>query len=153
MCNNLIINIPKVSSLGVKLRGLINTNNHIYHFRFLFISGQPIRSQLRLSINKFIRMLISWYWQLQAALESTRLESLIISNAINFCNLLIVDLFLSRSFNCRPYVESDTPSKIISKYQLAARYGRTENANCGQQYDDCIINFLDIVKSVTNLLL
>lgn len=52
-----------------------------------------------------------------------------------------------------PYIESDTPSKIISKYQLAARYGRTENANCAVQYDDCIVNFLDLVQSVTNLIL
>jgi len=51
-----------------------------------------------------------------------------------------------------PYIESDTPSKIISKYQLAARYGRTEKANCAIQYDDCIVNFLDMIQSVTNLI-
>jgi len=49
-----------------------------------------------------------------------------------------------------PYTETEEPSRIVSKYQLAARYGRQEQANCAAQYDGCMVNFLDAVQGVIN---
>ncbi|RWS01649.1 uncharacterized protein B4U79_10666 [Dinothrombium tinctorium] len=51
-----------------------------------------------------------------------------------------------------PYTETDEPSRIVSKYQLAARYGRQDNANCAAQYDGCMINFLDLIQGIINLI-
>ncbi|XP_054154266.1 uncharacterized protein LOC128952837 [Oppia nitens] len=50
-----------------------------------------------------------------------------------------------------PYTEIEEPLKVVSKYQLAARYGRQDNANCAAQYDGCLVNFLDIVQGLINL--
>ena len=51
---------------------------------------------------------------------------------------------------CSPYTETDEPSRIVSKYQLAARYGRQDNANCAAQYDGCVVNFLDAFHGLIN---
>lgn len=51
----------------------------------------------------------------------------------------------------RPYTEAEEPLKVVSKYQLAARYGRQDNANCAAQYDGCLVNFLDLVQGLINL--
>jgi len=50
-----------------------------------------------------------------------------------------------------PYTEAEEPLKVVSKYQLAARYGRQDNANCAAQYDGCLVNFLDIIQGLINL--
>ncbi|GFS66488.1 uncharacterized protein TNIN_255991 [Trichonephila inaurata madagascariensis] len=49
-----------------------------------------------------------------------------------------------------PYTKSEDPNNVVSKYQLAARYGRQSNANCGVQYDGCMLNLLDIVQALVN---
>ncbi|KAG8191318.1 hypothetical protein JTE90_006068 [Oedothorax gibbosus] len=49
-----------------------------------------------------------------------------------------------------PYTKNEDPTNTISKYQLAARYGRQSNANCGIQYDGCMLNLLDIVQALVN---
>ena len=59
-------------------------------------------------------------------------------------------LFFYFFFTCRPYTETDEPSRIVSKYQLAARYGRQDNANCAAQYDGCVVNFLDAFHGLIN---
>jgi hypothetical protein len=56
-----------------------------------------------------------------------------------------------KKYNFRPYTEAEEPLKVVSKYQLAARYGRQDNANCAAQYDGCMINFLDVVQGLINL--
>lgn len=43
----------------------------------------------------------------------------------------------------------DDPSKM-SKFQLAARYGKSDNANCGLQYHGCMFNPLDIIQTIMN---
>jgi hypothetical protein len=48
-----------------------------------------------------------------------------------------------------PYTESDT-NRVVSKYQLAARYGREDTANCKNQYDGCVVNFLDALNGIFN---
>lgn len=53
---------------------------------------------------------------------------------------------------CRPYLDSEDANKIVSKYQLAARYGRGENANCAAQYDGCMVNVLDLFQSAVNMI-
>lgn len=51
-----------------------------------------------------------------------------------------------------PYTETEeSPTRVVSKYQLAARYGRQENANCSSQYDGCMVNLLDIIQAMINL--
>jgi len=60
---------------------------------------------------------------------------------------LILQLFFP------PYTETEEPSKVVSKYQLAARYGRQDNANCAAHYDGCMVNFLDLVQGLINLIL
>jgi len=51
-----------------------------------------------------------------------------------------------------PYTETDESKvRVVSKYQLAARYGRQDNANCSSQYDGCMVNILDIVQALINL--
>lgn len=47
----------------------------------------------------------------------------------------------------RTYVDNRSEATITSKYQLAAKYGR-ENKNCAEQYDDCVISFLDITRKL-----
>ncbi|XP_015907748.1 uncharacterized protein [Parasteatoda tepidariorum] len=49
-----------------------------------------------------------------------------------------------------PYKNAEDPSNVVSKYQLAARYGRQSNANCGVQYDGCMLNLLDIIQAFVN---
>ncbi|XP_035233000.1 uncharacterized protein LOC118204819 [Stegodyphus dumicola] len=49
-----------------------------------------------------------------------------------------------------PYTKTEDPNNVVSKYQLAARYGRQSNANCGVQYDGCMLNLLDIVQALVN---
>ncbi|XP_013794339.1 uncharacterized protein LOC106478346 [Limulus polyphemus] len=49
-----------------------------------------------------------------------------------------------------PYLETEEPLKVVSKYQLAARYGRQDRANCGKQYDGCMISFLDLIQAIVN---
>ncbi|KAF8765256.1 uncharacterized protein LOC129970931 [Argiope bruennichi] len=49
-----------------------------------------------------------------------------------------------------PYTKAEDPNNVVSKYQLAARYGRQSNANCGVQYDGCMLNLLDIVQALVN---
>ena len=51
-----------------------------------------------------------------------------------------------------PYLDSEDASKIVSKYQLAARYGRGENANCAAQYDGCMVNVLDVLQGAINMI-
>lgn len=65
----------------------------------------------------------------------------------NFLISLFVLTIISRH---RPYTETDQPSRIVSKYQLAARYGRQDSANCGAQYDGCVVNFLDALNGIFN---
>ncbi|KAI1287659.1 hypothetical protein HDE_09889 [Halotydeus destructor] len=56
---------------------------------------------------------------------------------------LIIQLFFP------PYTEgSDVPKRIVSKYQMAARYGRQDNSNCAAQYDGCMVNLLDALAGV-----
>ncbi|RWS25648.1 DM4/DM12 domain containing protein-like protein [Leptotrombidium deliense] len=62
----------------------------------------------------------------------------------------VVGLMLQLFFP--PYTETDEPSRIVSKYQLAARYGRQDNANCAAQYDGCMVNFLDLIQGIINLI-
>ncbi|XP_046910904.2 uncharacterized protein LOC124492140 isoform X2 [Dermatophagoides farinae] len=59
---------------------------------------------------------------------------------------LIIQLFFP------PYLDAEDANKIVSKYQLAARYGRGENANCAAQYDDCMVNVLDILQGALNMI-
>ncbi|KAH9426866.1 hypothetical protein DERP_002966 [Dermatophagoides pteronyssinus] len=59
---------------------------------------------------------------------------------------LIIQLFFP------PYLDVEDANKIVSKYQLAARYGRGENANCAAQYDDCMVNVLDILQGAINMI-
>lgn len=47
-----------------------------------------------------------------------------------------------------PYTETTNPARVVSKYQLAARYGRQESANCAGQYDGCMFNFLDLMQTM-----
>ncbi|XP_054706363.1 uncharacterized protein LOC129216201 [Uloborus diversus] len=49
-----------------------------------------------------------------------------------------------------PYTKAEDAQNVVSKYQLAARYGRQSNANCGVQYDGCMLNLLDIVQALVN---
>ncbi|XP_076321909.1 uncharacterized protein LOC143231152 [Tachypleus tridentatus] len=57
---------------------------------------------------------------------------------------LLVQLFFP------PYLEIEEPLNVVSKYQLAARYGRQDEANCAKQYDGCMVSFLDLVQTVVN---
>ncbi|XP_023235104.1 uncharacterized protein LOC111634539 [Centruroides sculpturatus] len=50
-----------------------------------------------------------------------------------------------------PYTKTDDANNVVSKYQLAARYGRQSSANCANQYDGCMINVLDIIKTVAKV--
>ncbi|CAL1300963.1 unnamed protein product [Larinioides sclopetarius] len=50
----------------------------------------------------------------------------------------------------KPYTKAEDPNNVVSKYQLAARYGRQSNANCGVQYDGCMLNLLDIAQALVN---
>lgn len=59
---------------------------------------------------------------------------------------LVIQLFFP------PYLDSEDANKIVSKYQLAARYGRGENANCAAQYDGCMVNVLDLFQSAVNMI-
>ncbi|KAH9406089.1 hypothetical protein TYRP_013689 [Tyrophagus putrescentiae] len=51
-----------------------------------------------------------------------------------------------------PYLDSEDTTKVVSKYQLAARYGRGENANCSAQYDDCMVNVLDVLQGAIDMI-
>jgi len=55
-----------------------------------------------------------------------------------------------------PFIESEKNTRVVSKYQLAARFGRQGQSNstqlCAQQYDDCVINLLDISQSIAEFL-
>lgn len=42
---------------------------------------------------------------------------------------------------------------MVSKYQLAARYGRQEDADCSRQYDGCIVSPLEIVQTIVGYFL
>ena len=66
-----------------------------------------------------------------------------------FGNWLFLLIIITIEIN-RPYTETDEPSRIVSKYQLAARYGRQDNANCAAQYDGCVVNFLDAFHGLIN---
>ncbi|XP_064485620.1 uncharacterized protein LOC135398123 isoform X2 [Ornithodoros turicata] len=52
-----------------------------------------------------------------------------------------------------PYSAPDEPTTVVSKYQLAARYGRQEDADCSRQYDGCIISPLDILQTIVSYFL
>jgi len=47
--------------------------------------------------------------------------------------------------------KNETTYHVSSKYQLAAQYGRGSQANCASQYDDCILNLLDILQGMVKL--
>lgn len=53
----------------------------------------------------------------------------------------------------RPYSAPDEPTTVVSKYQLAARYGRQEDADCSRQYDGCIVSPLEIIQTVVTYFL
>lgn len=57
---------------------------------------------------------------------------------------------MNNFFPFRPYSKAEDPTNVVSKYQLAARYGRQSNANCGVQYDGCMLNLLDIIQALVN---
>ncbi|GAB6032867.1 hypothetical protein CHUAL_012065 [Chamberlinius hualienensis] len=63
----------------------------------------------------------------------------------------LIALPLQLLFPPYPYSGTDDTSKI-SKYQLAARYGKNENANCGAQYHGCVVNPLDLVHSFARMI-
>lgn len=49
-------------------------------------------------------------------------------------------------------MENDNETKVVSEYQYAARFGRNETrVNCATQYDDCVINLLDIAQNLISL--
>ncbi|CAN8009040.1 unnamed protein product [Ixodes pacificus] len=52
-----------------------------------------------------------------------------------------------------PYSAPDEPTTVVSKYQLAARYGRQEDADCSRQYDGCIVSPLEIIQTVVTYFL
>lgn len=52
-----------------------------------------------------------------------------------------------------PYSAPDEPTSVVSKYQLAARYGRQEDADCSRQYDGCIVSPLEIVQTIVGYFL
>ncbi|UYV74352.1 hypothetical protein LAZ67_11003195 [Cordylochernes scorpioides] len=49
-----------------------------------------------------------------------------------------------------PYAKTEDSKSAVFKYQLAARYGRKEEANCAVQYDGCMVSVLDITRSLMN---
>ncbi|XP_013782223.1 uncharacterized protein LOC106466476 [Limulus polyphemus] len=57
---------------------------------------------------------------------------------------LLVQLFFP------PYLETEEPLNVASKYQLAARYGRQDQANCAKQYDGCMLSFLELIQTIVN---
>ncbi|XP_070377613.1 uncharacterized protein [Dermacentor albipictus] len=52
-----------------------------------------------------------------------------------------------------PYSAPEEPTAVVSKYQLAARYGRQEDADCSRQYDGCIVSPLEIVQTIVGYFL
>ncbi|KAH9383544.1 uncharacterized protein LOC144149219 [Haemaphysalis longicornis] len=52
-----------------------------------------------------------------------------------------------------PYSAPDEPTTVVSKYQLAARYGRQEDADCSRQYDGCIVSPLEIIQTIVSYFL
>ncbi|KAH6925701.1 hypothetical protein HPB50_008574 [Hyalomma asiaticum] len=52
-----------------------------------------------------------------------------------------------------PYSAPDEPTTVVSKYQLAARYGRQEDADCSRQYDGCIVSPLEIIQTIVGYFL
>ncbi|KAK8774373.1 hypothetical protein V5799_011087 [Amblyomma americanum] len=52
-----------------------------------------------------------------------------------------------------PYSAPDEPTTVVSKYQLAARYGRQEDADCSRQYDGCIVSPLEMIQTIVGYFL
>jgi len=48
-----------------------------------------------------------------------------------------------------PYSDTDDPA-MISKYQLAARYGKSPTGICDVEYGTCMMNPLDLLTNVAN---
>ncbi len=49
---------------------------------------------------------------------------------------------------CRHHNKVEDNSKVISKYRLAANYGREGKAKCGQKFSGCSISYLELVQEL-----
>jgi hypothetical protein len=59
---------------------------------------------------------------------------------------IVIELTIFLFYRHHNKVEEN--SKVISKYRLAANYGRERKAKCGEKFSGCSISYLELVQEL-----